>query len=58
VSGAPVCLEANRSLICQDCASDADCPLLPDGQARACIRASFNCDSRVSQTACAVIHVK
>jgi len=58
VSGDPVCLEANSGLLCQDCVSDADCPLMSDGTALACIRASFNCDSRVSQTACAVIHVK
>jgi hypothetical protein len=56
VSGAPVCLEANQSLLCFNCASDADCPPTSDGQARACIRATSACD-RFTGTACAVILV-
>jgi hypothetical protein len=56
VSGNPVCLEANQSLRCQDCATDADCPPLSDGRVLACVRATSLCD-RFSGTACAVTHV-
>jgi hypothetical protein len=56
VSGAPVCLEANRSLLCQACASDADCTPTVDGLARACVHATSLCDG-FSGKACGVIHV-
>ena len=57
VSGHPVCLEANRSLLCFDCNTDADCPLTGDGLARACVRAKSVCDNSFAGKACAVIHV-